>query len=85
MYRDTFAEVSGSGVGFTLLSEATNSGVFDPCHFDLLKEGCANSSGFAFWPAILRFAGAWAALILRLRPAGLRFGVFIKKALFRVL
>ena len=39
----------------------------------------------AFWPAILRFAGAWAALILRLRPAGLRIGVFIKKALFRVL
>ena len=39
----------------------------------------------AFWLAILRFAGAWAALILRLRPAGLRFGVFIKKALFRVL
>ena len=39
----------------------------------------------AFWPAILRFAGAWAALILRLPPAGLRFGVFIKKALLRVI
>ena len=35
----------------------------------------------AFWPTILRFAAAWAALILRLRPAGLRFGMFIKKAL----
>ena len=24
-------------------SEATNLGVFDLCHFDLLKRGCANS------------------------------------------
>ena len=26
--------------------EATNLGVFDLCHFDLLKRGCANSGGF---------------------------------------
>ena len=26
--------------------EATNLGVFDLCHFDPLKRGCANSGGF---------------------------------------
>ena len=26
--------------------EATSLGVFDPCHSDLLKQGCANSGGF---------------------------------------
>ena len=28
--------------------DATNLGVFDLCHFDLLKRGCANSGGFGF-------------------------------------
>ena len=26
--------------------EATNLGLFDLCHFALLKQGCANSGGF---------------------------------------
>ena len=34
-----------------LRCEATGLGVFDRCHFDLLKRGCANSGGFgARWP-----------------------------------
>ena len=32
----------------------------------------------ALWPAILRFAAALAALILRLQPAGCDFGEFKK-------